>query len=183
MGLAGGRVRLELTYNTGVDSYELGTGYNDIAVTTEDLDGKLANRQGTGHRERKAPVHGRRGWLAVSASCATRRLQDRIDRALNAKTVARALALLTVAVAGCGSGGSGSGGGDSLGNALGYLPKSAPFVVAIDTNLKGSQWQALATIAGKFSFGGQVEDQLKQAVNKQGRTSTRRSSRCSATRP
>ena len=84
------------------------------------------------------------------------------------KTVATALALLTVAVAGCGSGGSGSGGGDSLSNALGYLPKSAPFVVAIDTNLKGSQWQALATIAGKFSFGGQVEDQLKQAVNKQG---------------
>ena len=84
------------------------------------------------------------------------------------KAVATALALLTVAVAGCGSGGSGSGGGDPLSNALGYLPKSAPFVVAIDTNLKGSQWQALGTIAGKFSFGGQVEDQLKQAVNKQG---------------
>ncbi len=84
------------------------------------------------------------------------------------KALATALALLTVAVAGCGSGGSGSSGGDPLDTALGYLPKSAPFVVAIDTNLKGSQWQALGTIAAKFSFGGQVEDQLKQAVNKQG---------------
>ena len=84
------------------------------------------------------------------------------------KALATALALLTVAVAGCGSGGSGSGGGDPLDTALGYLPESAPFVVAIDTNLKGSQWQALGTIAAKFSFGGQVEDQLKQAVNKQG---------------
>ena len=84
------------------------------------------------------------------------------------KALATALALLTVAVAGCGSGGSGSSGGDPLDTALGYLPESAPFVVAIDTNLKGSQWQALGTIAAKFSFGGQVEDQLKQAVNKQG---------------
>ena len=30
--------RLELTYNHGVDSYELGTGYNHIAITAADLD-------------------------------------------------------------------------------------------------------------------------------------------------
>ena len=33
MGLPGDGDRLELTYNHGVDSYELGTGYNHIAVT------------------------------------------------------------------------------------------------------------------------------------------------------
>jgi lactoylglutathione lyase len=32
---------LELTYNHGVDSYELGTGYNHIALAVEDLDGTL----------------------------------------------------------------------------------------------------------------------------------------------
>ena len=36
MGLPGDGDRLELTYNHGVESYELGTGYNHIAVTVED---------------------------------------------------------------------------------------------------------------------------------------------------
>ena len=34
MGLPGDGARLELTYNHGVDSYELGTGYNHIAITS-----------------------------------------------------------------------------------------------------------------------------------------------------
>ncbi|MDX6489534.1 MAG: lactoylglutathione lyase [Gaiellaceae bacterium] len=42
MGLPGDGARLELTYNFGVDSYELGTGYGHIAVTVDDLDGTLA---------------------------------------------------------------------------------------------------------------------------------------------
>jgi len=42
MGLPGDGDRLELTKNAGVDSYELGTGYNHVAVTVDDLDGKLA---------------------------------------------------------------------------------------------------------------------------------------------
>jgi lactoylglutathione lyase len=33
MGLPDDGARLELTYNHGVDSYELGTGYNHIAIT------------------------------------------------------------------------------------------------------------------------------------------------------
>ena len=36
MGLPGDDPRLELTYNHGVDAYELGTGYNHIAVAVED---------------------------------------------------------------------------------------------------------------------------------------------------
>src|SRR5262245_9210396 len=42
MGLPGDGDRLELTYNFGVDSYELGTGYGHIAITVDDLDGTLA---------------------------------------------------------------------------------------------------------------------------------------------
>jgi lactoylglutathione lyase len=37
MGLPGDSDRLELTYNFGVESYELGTGYGHIAVTVDDL--------------------------------------------------------------------------------------------------------------------------------------------------
>jgi len=39
--------RLELTYNFGVDRYDLGTGYGHIAVAVDDLDttlGRLAER-------------------------------------------------------------------------------------------------------------------------------------------
>ena len=43
MGLPddGPEPRLELTYNFGVDSYDIGTGYGHIAIGTEDLDGTL----------------------------------------------------------------------------------------------------------------------------------------------
>jgi lactoylglutathione lyase len=34
--------RLELTYNFGVDTYDIGTGYGHIAITTPDLDARLA---------------------------------------------------------------------------------------------------------------------------------------------
>jgi lactoylglutathione lyase len=55
MGLPGDGARLELTYNHGVDSYELGTGYNHIAVTTADLDEKLENLKGQGIEPEKPP--------------------------------------------------------------------------------------------------------------------------------
>jgi lactoylglutathione lyase len=42
MGLPGDDDRLELTYNFGVDSYDIGTGYGHVAVTVDDLDGALA---------------------------------------------------------------------------------------------------------------------------------------------
>jgi lactoylglutathione lyase len=43
MGLSDGDPILELTYNHGVDSYDLGTGYNHIALAlaVSDLDGTL----------------------------------------------------------------------------------------------------------------------------------------------
>ena len=47
MGLPGDGDRLELTYNHGVDSYELGTGYGHIALTVDDMDATLDALGGT----------------------------------------------------------------------------------------------------------------------------------------
>ena len=55
MGLPGDGDRLELTYNHGVDSYELGTGYNHIALAVEDLDGTLASLSEQGIEPEKPP--------------------------------------------------------------------------------------------------------------------------------
>src|SRR3954462_6333972 len=41
MGFPDDGARLELTYNHGVAGYELGTGYNHIAITADDLDATL----------------------------------------------------------------------------------------------------------------------------------------------
>ena len=54
MGLPGDGDRLELTYNFGVDSYELGTGYNHIAITVDDLDETLVGAGRAGHRARRS---------------------------------------------------------------------------------------------------------------------------------
>ena len=55
MGLPGDGARLELTYNFGVDSYELGTGYNHVAVTVDDLDGTLGRLAEKGIEPEKPP--------------------------------------------------------------------------------------------------------------------------------
>jgi lactoylglutathione lyase len=55
MGLPGDGPRLELTYNHGVDSYELGTGYNHIAVTIEDMDATLERLATVGIEPEKPP--------------------------------------------------------------------------------------------------------------------------------
>jgi lactoylglutathione lyase len=61
MGLPNDGARLELTYNFGVDSYELGTGYNHIAVTAEDLDTTLERLAGEGIEPEKPPYTVRDG--------------------------------------------------------------------------------------------------------------------------
>jgi len=65
MGLPGDGARLELTYNHGVDSYELGTGYNHIAVTVEDLDGTLERLSGHGIEPEKPPYQVREGGSRI----------------------------------------------------------------------------------------------------------------------
>ena len=47
--------RLELTYNHGVDSYELGTGYNHIAVAVDDLESTLTGLAAKGIDPEKPP--------------------------------------------------------------------------------------------------------------------------------
>jgi lactoylglutathione lyase len=52
---------LELTYNFGVDSYELGTGYGHVAVAVEDLDGTLERLAGQGIEPERPPYTVREG--------------------------------------------------------------------------------------------------------------------------
>jgi lactoylglutathione lyase len=61
MGLPGDGARLELTYNFGVDAYELGTGYNHIAVTVDDLDQVLPRLAEQGIEPEKPPYTVRDG--------------------------------------------------------------------------------------------------------------------------
>jgi lactoylglutathione lyase len=61
MGLPGDDPRLELTYNHGVDSYELGTGYNHIALAVDDLDGTLSRLAEQGIEPEKPPYTVREG--------------------------------------------------------------------------------------------------------------------------
>jgi lactoylglutathione lyase len=63
MGLPddGPEPRLELTYNFGVDSYEIGSGYGHIAITTPDLDGTLAQLAEQGIEPERPPYTVRDG--------------------------------------------------------------------------------------------------------------------------
>jgi lactoylglutathione lyase len=63
MGLPedGPEPRLELTYNFGVESYELGTGYGHIAITTPDLDTALERLKEQGIEPEKPPYTVREG--------------------------------------------------------------------------------------------------------------------------
>ena len=66
MGLPGDGARLELTYNFGVDSYELGTGYNHIAISADDLDATLARLAEQGIEPEKPPYSVREGGSRIA---------------------------------------------------------------------------------------------------------------------
>lgn len=56
LGLPGGGDTLELTVNVGrTEPYELGDGYNHLALTVDDLDGLLARLAAEGIEPEKAP--------------------------------------------------------------------------------------------------------------------------------
>jgi lactoylglutathione lyase len=65
MGLPDDGDRLELTYNHGVDAYELGTGYNHIAITAADLDETLERLKGQGIEPEKPPYRVREGGSRI----------------------------------------------------------------------------------------------------------------------
>jgi lactoylglutathione lyase len=61
MGMPGDGDRLELTYNFGVDSYDIGTGYGHIAITANDLDATLERLKEQGIEPEKPPYTVREG--------------------------------------------------------------------------------------------------------------------------
>ena len=61
LGLPGDGERLELTYNFGVESYDLGTGYNHIALTIDDMTATLARLAEKGIEPEKPPYRLREG--------------------------------------------------------------------------------------------------------------------------
>ena len=61
MGLPGDEDRLELTYNFGVDSYEIGTGYGHIAVTVDDIHATLEQLRKQGIEPERPPYTVREG--------------------------------------------------------------------------------------------------------------------------
>ena len=65
MGLPGDGPRLELTYNHGVDSYELGTGYGHIAVSVADLDAALERLGEQGIEPERPPYRVREGGSRI----------------------------------------------------------------------------------------------------------------------
>jgi lactoylglutathione lyase len=66
MGLPGAGEQLELTYNFGVESYELGTGYGHIALTVDDMDTTLEALAAQGIEPERPKYQLREGgsWLA-----------------------------------------------------------------------------------------------------------------------
>lgn len=56
---------LELTYNFGVDSYELGTGYGHVALTVEDLAATLERLAGQGIEPERPPYQVREGGSRI----------------------------------------------------------------------------------------------------------------------
>ena len=65
MGLPGDGDRLELTYNIGVDSYELGTGYGHIAVSVDDLAATLERLSEQGIEPEREPYRVREGGSLI----------------------------------------------------------------------------------------------------------------------
>jgi lactoylglutathione lyase len=62
MGIPGDGDRLELTWNPGVESYDLGTGYNHIALVVEGLDDTLSGLAEQGIEPERPPYRvGERG--------------------------------------------------------------------------------------------------------------------------
>ncbi len=61
MGVPGDADRLELTYNFGVDSYELGTGYGHIALTVDVMEQTLADLAAQGIEPERPPYTLREG--------------------------------------------------------------------------------------------------------------------------
>jgi lactoylglutathione lyase len=66
MGLPGDGDRLELTYNFGVESYDVGTGYGHIAISVADMEETLARLAEQGIEPERAPYRVRVGGSLIA---------------------------------------------------------------------------------------------------------------------
>src|SRR5215208_5228079 len=73
------------------------------------------------------------------------------------------VAALGAALIATGCGGSGSG--NATEDALSFMPKDAPVVMALDTDPDGDQGEQVNKLMGKFPFAGQVKSQVKNSFN------------------
>jgi hypothetical protein len=81
---------------------------------------------------------------------------------------ARLLVLLVCLLAFAGFVGCGSDdAGGPLDGSLGYLPKDAPFAVAVDTDVDGDQYQALNALFKKFPLGDAVREIVLRSLAKE----------------
>jgi hypothetical protein len=71
------------------------------------------------------------------------------------------LFLFAMLIAGCGGDDES---GSALDSALSYLPKDAPFAIAIDTDVEGDQYKALQALVKKFPFGEQLQSSLREQL-------------------
>jgi hypothetical protein len=71
------------------------------------------------------------------------------------------LVFFALLIAGCGGD---EDSGSALDSALSYLPKDAPFAVAIDTDVEDDQYKALQALVKKFPFGEQLQGNLRQQL-------------------
>ena len=82
------------------------------------------------------------------------------------RALAIVLPALVLLVAGCGGS---DDPGSALSDSLAYLPKDAPFAVAIDTDLQGDQWGALGKLVDRFPFGDQIKGTVVQRLEQSSR--------------
>ena len=75
-----------------------------------------------------------------------------------------ALALLTTVALASGCGGDS---GDPLDEALSYLPKDAPLVITVSTDVEGDQYKAARRMFDKLPFAGQVKQSVEEDLKEE----------------
>ena len=102
------------------------------------------------------------GALSAPLDCSTS-----IRRLCPKAPLAAVACAALVGLGGCGSD-TADDAASPLDNALGYLPKDAPLVASIDTDLSGDQLSAVGKILDRFAFGDSVKKSVKDLVEQEG---------------
>ena len=72
-----------------------------------------------------------------------------------------AVAAIAIALAGCGGSNSAK---SALDDALGYMPKGTPIVIAVKTDFGDQQYKNLNSLLDRFPFVGALKNQLKNRI-------------------